>query len=114
MTKKEKLLDILSRQTLDEIAIEVTVPDCPETETIINRKPNFEGKKKYYEKAYNDNLELISFPKIKIVSFSVKAGDQKPAYLCDPEKYTECDKTFCHTKGGDCFLTLDKKYTEGD
>lgn len=31
-------------------------------------------------------------------------------YICDPEKNTVCTKTGCHINGGECYLTLEKKY----
>ena len=39
----------------------------PKPEVIVNSSENFEEKLKYYEKAYNDNLELNTFNKIRIV-----------------------------------------------
>lgn len=49
--------------------VEVTVPDCTTNEFITNKQENFKYKHDYYAKAYNDNLELISFPTIKIVTW---------------------------------------------
>ena len=31
-------------------------------------------------------------------------------YKCDPNKNTECSKTFCHINGGDCYYTTNKEY----
>lgn len=67
--KKEKFLSAFDNENYTEVTVEVTVPDCPETELIINSKANFAGKRKYYEKAYNDNLELNSFNDIKIIGY---------------------------------------------
>lgn len=71
MTKKEEFLKEFSGD-YQEVTVEVTVPNCPETELITNPKANFAGKKVYYEKAYNDNLELNTFNQIKIVGYAFK------------------------------------------
>ncbi|WP_206460420.1 hypothetical protein [Anaerovorax sp. IOR16] len=68
MTKKEIFLQEFDKDHND-VVVEVTVPNCPRTELIINPKENFKGKKEYYDKAYNDDLELKSFDQIKIVSY---------------------------------------------
>lgn len=68
MTKKEEFLNGFEGD-FNEVVVEVTVPNCPETELIINPKANFTGKKAYYEKAYNDELELNTFNQIKIVNY---------------------------------------------
>lgn len=68
MTKKEEFLKGFD-EDYNTVTVEVTVPNCPETELIINPKANFDGKKQYYEKAYNDNLELNTFNQIKIVGY---------------------------------------------
>ena len=76
MTKKEEFLKGFD-EDFQEVTVEVTVPNCPETELIINPKANFAGKKTYYEKAYNDNLELNTFNQIKIVGFTFKQTNTK-------------------------------------
>jgi hypothetical protein len=65
---KEKFLEIFDLAK-EQITVEVTVPGCPEPETITNNWPNFMAKRDYYARAYNDNLELISNPEIKIVGY---------------------------------------------
>ena len=72
LTHKEEFLKGFDGGECWGVDIEVTVPNCPMTEHIINLRANFEGKKAYYEKAYNDDLELISFPQIKIVSYNFR------------------------------------------
>ena len=49
------------------IAVKIEMPGFPKPEVIVNSSKNFEEKLKYYEKAYNDNLELNTFNKIRIV-----------------------------------------------
>lgn len=49
------------------IAVKIEMPGFPKPEVIVNSSENFEEKLKYYEKAYNDNLELNTFNKIRIV-----------------------------------------------
>jgi hypothetical protein len=52
------------------VAVRVTVPDGATTEVIINDYHNIDVKLNYYMKAYNDDLTLKSFPKIKIINFA--------------------------------------------
>ena len=68
MTKKEEFLKGFDGD-FKLVSVEVTVPNCPTTELIVNPKANFVGKKAYYEKAYNDDLELNTFNQIKIVDY---------------------------------------------
>lgn len=71
MTHKEQLLATLRDPNTgyEEVIIDVSLPDCPEPETIVNPKLNFPSKAKYYEKAYDDNLCLIAFPAIHITCY---------------------------------------------
>lgn len=69
MNKKETFLKGFDNPNNTRLMVQVTVPDCPEPEMIINPKENFDGKKAYYEKAYNENLELNTFNKIKILDY---------------------------------------------
>ena len=36
--------------------------------------------------------------------------DNKPVYLCDPEKNKLCDKSECYISGGTCSHTFNKAY----
>jgi hypothetical protein len=72
ITPKQSFLSGFDNKAYREVEVEVTVPDCPRTERIINTAENFAGKQAYYEKAYNDNLELKSFPAIKIVNYKFR------------------------------------------
>lgn len=65
---KENFLDLLDTAIEEGKGIEVSVslPDLPSPEIIRNGKYNVPGKREYYNKAYNDRLELISFPEIYI------------------------------------------------
>lgn len=70
-TKKEEFLrsfDLL----YDEVEVCVKLPDCPVAETIINPMCNFKAKKAYYDKAYNDALELIANTAIKITYYQFR------------------------------------------
>ncbi len=49
----------------------IKMPDLPRCEQITNPTENLEGKLKYYDKAYNENLELISFPQISIIGYAI-------------------------------------------
>ena len=57
-------------QNLD-VALELTVPTCEETEIIIVKNKNLEYNLVYYKENYNENLELIRFPEIKIVNMKM-------------------------------------------
>lgn len=76
MTKKEEFLaefnDYTDEETGVTVCVEVTVPNCTHNEFIINPIENFAVKKEYYSKAYNDDLELITCPSIKIVDYAFR------------------------------------------
>lgn len=68
---KQELIQTFEEAKLQEanyISVFIDMPDLSEYEEIRNPFCNFDKKLEYYLKAYNDNLELITFPKIKIVS----------------------------------------------
>ena len=52
------------------ITVLVKMPDLPELERITNPRDNWETKKAYYDRAYNDDLELKANPVIKIVAWN--------------------------------------------
>lgn len=56
-----------------DIALELTVPTCEDTEIIIVKNANLDYKLNYYKESYNENLELKRFPEIKILS--IKEGN---------------------------------------
>lgn len=70
MTKKKKFLEGFDNPENNSVIVYIGMPDLPSNETIINPKKNFESKKSYYEKAYNDDLELKANTNIKIVDYS--------------------------------------------
>ena len=47
------------------------MPDLPSCEIICNPYENLDKKLEYYLKAYNDNLTLKTFDKIKIIAFGM-------------------------------------------
>jgi len=53
------------------MGVAIKMPDLEKLEIIINPYDNFDRKLEYYTKAYNSNLELNTFNKIKIVGISV-------------------------------------------
>lgn len=72
-------LDALTKSFEDAMSVgakyfgvAVQVPGIPTdfTEVIINRSENFRGKLAYYKNAYDENLVLISNPRIRIVNFT--------------------------------------------
>lgn len=52
------------------IGIAVKNINSSKAEIIINPEENFDDKLAYYKEAYNNNLELKSYPKISIIGFS--------------------------------------------
>lgn len=68
-TKKQEFLELFDNEKLDAIEISLIPDFCHEEEKILNPKANLPEKRKYYERAYNDELELIANNKIKIVSY---------------------------------------------
>lgn len=67
---KENLVQLFKEAKKQEhqfIAVKIEMPGFPKPEVIVNSSKNFEEKLKYYESAYNDNLELNTFNKIRIV-----------------------------------------------
>ena len=69
MTKKEQFLKGFDGDA-KMVLVGIQMPDCPDLEVISNSSVNFEAKKKYYDTAYDDDLVLKSFNKIKIVEYS--------------------------------------------
>ena len=80
MTKNELIqtFEEAKLQQADYISVFIDMPDLPEYEEIVNPFANFDKKLEYYLKAYNDNLELITYPKIKIsgITFMSEVPDE--------------------------------------
>ena len=53
------------------IEILIEMPDLPSCEIICNPYENLDKKLEYYLKAYNQDLTLKTFDKIKIVAYGV-------------------------------------------
>ena len=53
------------------IEILIEMPDLPSCEVICNPYENLDKKLDYYLKAYNENLTLKTFDKIKIIAFGM-------------------------------------------
>jgi hypothetical protein len=51
-----------------EINLLIEVPDLPKPEMVTNPYENLDIKLDYYKKSYTDNLELKTFPKIRIIA----------------------------------------------
>lgn len=68
MNKKE-FLSILSEYKemgYEYFAVMVESPDSPKPEFIANKMVNLDFKLEYYDRAYDDEMKLKSFDKIKI------------------------------------------------
>lgn len=57
-------------KTSNWMAVELTLPNAPGTEFIINPKVNIVAKLKYYKEAYNHELVHNNVPSIKIVRYA--------------------------------------------
>lgn len=68
MTNKEEFLKGFD-EDFTGVEVFISMPNCPESEMIRNPKTNFKAKKAYYEKAYDDELKLKTFPEIKITGW---------------------------------------------
>lgn len=76
MKKKQFLgyIDLLIG-TGQDLVVSIKTPDLKKPEIIFNPNENLRAKRDYYEKAYNDDLELIAFNKIKIGEYSAAGSD---------------------------------------
>ena len=74
MTKKEFMDQVKSGMSRGRqfMAVLIETEGNPVTEVIINRAENFNMKVKYYDKAYNDDMELI---KAKEAGKSIRITD---------------------------------------
>lgn len=66
---KEELKEIFkeAKEGFVDVILELTVPGRKKPEYIIVLNDNLDYKLKYYLENYNDNLELIRCPEIKIL-----------------------------------------------
>lgn len=73
--KMKYLISLFEKAKYDslDIALELTVPTCEDTEIIIVKNANLDYKLNYYKESYNESLELKRFPEIKILS--IKEGN---------------------------------------
>lgn len=82
LTKKEIMVAEMILAERDGVGFEIRVkaPNMPKEEVIFNPKENVPCKRAYYEKAYNDDLQLIANPEISIASFKT-VGTHAPFNL---------------------------------
>lgn len=72
MTRKElflKFLDEVAQEGYEYFSVTIKTEGSDGNEVIINPMCNYEKKKAYYDKAYDDGLVLKSFNGIKIVGY---------------------------------------------
>lgn len=67
--RKDVFMESMNKALEYDKGIEVWVkhPDLEDFEIIMNSKNNVQEKKKYYDKAYDEDMKLKSFPDISIV-----------------------------------------------
>lgn len=70
-SRKQCLLDYMMSAIEDGMYLTLVIynPEMPRTEKIVNPAQNLGFKMAYIERAYNDDLELINNPAIKIVDW---------------------------------------------
>lgn len=73
--KMNYLISLFEKAKYDslDIALELTVPTCEDTEIIIVKNANLDYKLNYYKESYNEDLELKRCTEIKILK--VKEGN---------------------------------------
>lgn len=89
MTKVEfmKMYDeIVEARNETAIVVAVQMPNLKSVEMIINPRENFEVKRAYYDKAYDENMCLKSFSEIKIVDILPDFSDYHE-YMVDSFKF---------------------------
>lgn len=72
MTKKEKFmhyLDEVEKEGYEYFSVTIKTEGSQGNEVIINPICNYETKRAYYDKAYDEDLVLKSFSGIKIVGY---------------------------------------------
>lgn len=70
MTRKQQFMsDFESNKDRKTLWVSVSVPECPEPEVISNPRANFESKRAYYDRAYDDKLILKANPDIRILTW---------------------------------------------
>lgn len=60
-----------AKENKKDVAIELTVPNCNETEIIIVKNENIDYKLMYYINNYTEDLELVRCREIKIISAKI-------------------------------------------
>lgn len=68
--KKEKLIQVLEDTDFwehDYFAVAIETEGNPGVEIIVNPRCNLNQKAAYYNKSYDDDLRLLTFPGIRIV-----------------------------------------------
>jgi len=87
-----EIIDIGINSDLSYLGVLVETVGSPNKELIMNSFSSFEFKKDYYNKAYNDNLELNSFNGIRIVDAYVSDSTQEIADALTSEFWEHKDK----------------------
>lgn len=59
-----------------EVGVYITVPGCDREEVIVNPPENLDVKLDYYKRAYNDDLTLKNFNKIRITKAMLPLVDE--------------------------------------
>ena len=93
--KKENLINIFdtTKETGQDIAVEVTIPGQTTTEVIINRNENLDNKLEFYKKAYDENCVHCMNKEVRIVNAwcvnFFKMYDKQTGELFDSTSYTK-------------------------
>lgn len=103
MTNKEIMLAemVLAERDNKGFYIQVDSPDFEKPELIINLSENLSAKRAYYQTAYNDSLQLVSKPAIKIVAFGAYSTAKSLPKEYFPQRYATNDWDLLYQKGAD-------------
>lgn len=86
MTKKEKFMQDIQYAIdykVPRFYVKIATRGSEGLELIVNPFCNFEQKKEYYDKAYDDNLVLKSYDGIRIVSWDCFSPNDKARHIRD-------------------------------
>ena len=79
---------VLAERDSKGFYIQVDSPDFEKPELIINLAENLSAKRAYYQTAYNDSLQLVNKPAIKIIAFGAYSTAKSLPKEYFPQWYT--------------------------
>jgi len=58
-------------------------------------------------------MRWLKFWRARLILNRFPESHRRGAYVCDPEKNTECKKSNCAHRGGECYFTTKKEFKAG-